>query len=269
MRFSPSRALVTGASSGIGAAFARALAERGADLVLVARRSDRLTALAADLHRTFGVEAMVVTLDLGVTGAADTLKEQVGDGQPIDMVVNCAGFGTYGPFVSEDTHRLRDEIHINIGAVVDITHAFLPSMIGRGRGAIVNVASLFAYQPAPNMAVYGAAKAFVLNFTEALWHETRRTGVKVIAVAPGPTRTEFFDAIQGMKPPQSVFQSPEQVVSATMRALDQRHSPPSIPSGGLANGLSRITRLVPRRTAIGIAARLTASPSAARTRAET
>lgn len=261
MHFSPSRAVVTGASSGIGAAFARALAERGADLVLVARRADRLTSLAAELQSAFDIEATVVVLDLSVDGAANVLREQVVDGLPIDMVVNCAGFGTYGPFVAQDGRRLQDEIQINVGAVVATTHAFLPPMIGRGRGAIVNVASLFAYQPTPNMAVYGAAKSFVLNLTEALWYETRKTGVKVLVVSPGPTRTEFFNALPGMRPPAQVFQTPEQVVNTTMRALDRRNSPPSIASGTLANGLSRITRLVPRRTALGIAARITAPPS--------
>lgn len=255
MRFTPTRSLVTGASSGIGAAFARALAARGSDLVLVARRAERLDDLASELRERFGIVATTVALDLSVVGAIEALQDRVADARSIDTVINCAGFGTHGRFAAEDAGRIRAEMQLNVGAVVEVTRAFLPSMLQSGRGAIVNVASLFAYQPAPDMAVYGATKSFVLHFTEALWHETRKTGVKVLAVSPGPTRTEFFDAIEGFEGvPERVFQTPEEVVARTLRALDRRDSPPSIASGGLANVLSRVTRLVPRRAAIGIAA---------------
>lgn len=257
MSYKATRSLVTGASSGIGAGFARSLAGRGSDLVLVARRGDRLENLASELREKFGVEAEVVVLDLSAPGAAETLKNRITNTKPVDTVINGAGFGTHGPFVSEDEVQVRDEIQVHIGAVVDVTRTFLPEMVHRGRGAIVNVASLFAYQPAPSMAVYGAAKAFVLNFTEALWHETRETGVKVLAVSPGPTKTEFFDSVEDLEVPEQVFQTPEQVVDTTMRALDRRNSPPSITSGGLAGVLSRSTRFLPRRMAIRLADRLT------------
>jgi len=258
MYFTPTHALVTGASSGIGAAFARSLAGRGADLVLVARRADRLTALASELQAKFATDVTVIALDLSVVGAVETLKERLTALRPIDTIINCAGFGTHGPFVAEDEGRVREEIQLNIGVVIDITRAFLAPMLSSGRGAVVNIASLFAYQPSPNMAVYGATKSFILHFTEALWYETRKSGVKVLAVSPGPTRTEFFNALQGLDDvPARVFQSPEMVVAATLRALDRRHSPPSIASGALSNALARTTRLVSRRTAIRIAALFT------------
>lgn len=258
MPFTPRLALVTGASSGIGAAFARALAARGSDLVLVARRADRLDALAAILRDESRVAVTTVPLDLALPDAVATLHERIaGAGMP-DTVINCAGFGTHGPFAGEEADRVQEEIAVNIGAVVGVTRAFLPPMLAAGRGAIVNVASLFAYQAAPNMAVYGATKAFVLHFSEALWHETRGGGVKVLAVSPGPTRTEFFDHLETpMDIPARVIQTPEQVVRATFRALDRRNSPPSVASGGLANLLSGTTRFLPRRAAIRLAASIT------------
>lgn len=257
MPFAPRLALVTGASSGIGAAFARALAARGADLILVARRADRLDTLAAVLRDDYRAAVTTVPLDLALPDAVATLGARIAGVGTLDAVVNCAGFGTHGPFAEEDADRVREEIAVNIGAVVGVTRAFLPPMLAAGRGAIVNVASLFAYQPAPNMAVYGATKAFVLQFSEALWYEARQGGVKVLAVSPGPTRTEFFDHLgTPMNIPARVFQTPEQVVRAALRALDRRDSPPSIAAGGLSNLLSRTTRLLPRRAAIRLAAAL-------------
>jgi len=259
MHFRPTHALITGASAGIGASFARALAERGSDLVLVARRTERLATLATELHTRFGVEVTTVALDLTSAGAIDILQAQIADARPFDAVFNCAGFGTRGPFADEDVHRIQQEIQLNVSTVVAISRTFLPPMIAQRRGALVNIASLFAYQPAPNMAVYGATKAFVLNFTEALWSEAHGTRVKILAVSPGPTRTEFFDTIAGFADdvPQRVFQTPEQVVGTTLRVLGRRNPPPSIASGGLANALSRGTRLVTRRAAIRIAAAIT------------
>ncbi len=250
-RLSP---LVTGASSGIGAAFARALAEQGSDLVLVARREDRLTALASELRGKFGTNAEVVVLDLGAVSAVETMKGRIMDPRPVDTVINCAGMATHGPFVSADGSRSQGEIQVNIGAVVDIARAFLPAMIREGRGTVVNVASIFAYQPTPDMAVYSAAKAFVLNFTEALWYESRGTGVKVLVVSPGPTRTEFFDSMGGYEMPRRISQTPEQVVETTLRALKRRDTPPSVASGLLTRVSALLPRLVPRRVAIRIAA---------------
>lgn len=138
--------------------------------------------------------------------------------------------------------------------MIDITRAFLPAMIREGGGAVVNVASIFAYQPTPDMAVYGAAKAFVLNFTEALWYESRGTGVKVLVVSPGPTRTEFFDSMGGFEMPRRISQTPEQVVETTLRALNRRNPPPSVASGVLTRVSALLPRLVPRRVAVRIAA---------------
>lgn len=255
MSFTPTRSLITGASSGIGAAFARALAARGSNLVLVARRKDRLDQLAAELDH---VQVTTCPLDLSLPNAAGRLRERVHDLESIDTVINCAGFGTYGTFVSADPMRLQEEISLSVAAVVDLTHMVLPTMLRQNRGALVNVASFFAYQPTPNLAVYGATKAFLLNFTEALWYEVRGTPVKILAVSPGPTRTEFFNEISAFdKVPRFIFQSPDQVVQATLQTLERRRVPPSITTGGFALIITRLTRMVSRRRAINIAARVT------------
>ena len=225
----------------------------------MARRADRLDRLATELREEFGIAVRTVPLDLGGSDAVDILRDRLASSQPIDAVINCAGFATRGPFIDEEGGRTQEELRLNIGVVVEISRAFLPPMIERRRGALVNIASLFAYQPAPNMAIYGATKAFVLNFTEALWSEARGSGVKVLAVSPGPTRTEFFDTLEGFAAtvPRQIFQAPEQVVRATLRALDRRNTPPSITSGGLASALARGTRLIGRHAAIKVAAALT------------
>jgi short-subunit dehydrogenase len=179
-------ALVTGASSGIGEQFARQLSARGHDLVLVARRADRLERLAEELPGA----AQVVPCDLA-TAAAD-LKPRVDElGLDVDLLVNNAGFGTYGRFVELDPRREAEEVRLNCEAVVTLTHAFLPPMLERGRGGIINVASSAGMQPLPYEAVYSASKAFALNFTEALWEELRGTPIRVLAVNPGPVPTEW------------------------------------------------------------------------------
>lgn len=179
-------ALVTGASSGIGEQFARQLSARGHELILVARRADRLERLAKELLGT----AHALPCDL-ITAAGD-LKARVDElGLDVDLLVNNAGFGTYGRFVELDPQREAEEVRLNCEAVVTLTHAFLPPMLERGRGGIINVASSAGMQPLPYEAVYSASKAFALNFTEALWEELRGTPIRVLAVNPGPVPTEW------------------------------------------------------------------------------
>ena len=250
MDYKGQRALVTGASSGIGAAFARELAERGCDLVLVARSQDKLTALADELSTSLGVATHVAVADLARPGAVTELAAELRDrGLQVDILVNNAGFGLHALLHRADAAMLADQIRVNIGALVDLTRCYLPGMIERDRGAVINVGSTAGFQPVPYMAVYGATKAFVLSFTEALWAETRGTGVAVTAICPGATDTGFFD-VAGDDAVLGRRMSPERVVRTALRALDRR-APNAIP--GVGNWLlANAPRFGPRRFVVRI-----------------
>ena len=179
--------VITGASAGLGVDFARQLSARGQRLVLVARRKDRLDALAAELGNARAVEC-----DLSEVGAAATLiADLAAHDEHVDLLVNNAGFGLAGRFAALDGTRQRQMIDLNCGALTELAHAVLPGMIDRKSGAILNVASTAAFQPGPGMAVYFATKAFVLSFSEALHEEMKPHGITVTALCPGPTATEF------------------------------------------------------------------------------
>ena len=238
-------ALITGASSGLGSEFARRLAVEGAHLILVARRKDRLEELAEELRTEHRIDVVVYDADLAQPGAGGNLAERIAaDGLTVDTLVNNAGTGNHGDFAILDPEKLADEVQLNVGAVVDLTRALLPQMVRSGRGALVNVASTSAYQPTPSMAVYGASKAFVLSFTEAIAYETRRSGLKVLCVSPGPMRTEFFDKLGTTRPGVGRWQNPQQVVDLTLRTLDRRWMPPSVISGAL-NAVPAVNDLPP------------------------
>lgn len=250
-------AVVTGASSGIGVEFARQLAARGADLVLVARRADRLESLAAAVRDEHGVTVHVVPADLALPRAGAALAAELGTrGIVVDTLIANAGFGTYGDFADEDGARIADEIAVNVAAVVDLAHALYPGMLARGRGALVAVASTAAYQPVPKMAVYGATKAFVLSFTEALWWEARHSGLRVLALSPGATESEFFDIADNGEQFGNRRQSAAEVVALAMRTLDRRNGPASVVSGAGNRLASIVARLAPRRLVIAGAGRI-------------
>jgi short-subunit dehydrogenase len=184
--------LITGASSGIGAELARGLAARGHGVTLVARREERLRSLAAELTEEHDVLAEVVAADVsGAEGRALLREELAARSLDVEVLVNNAGFGSGGPFVELDGAREAEMVRTNVEAVVALCSDYLPAMASRGRGAVLNVASLIAFQPVPFQATYGASKAFVLSFTDALHEELRDKGVTVTAVCPGPVRTEF------------------------------------------------------------------------------
>ncbi|SMH29481.1 hypothetical protein SAMN06295885_0319 [Rathayibacter oskolensis] len=251
--------LITGASSGIGASFARALAARGDDLVLVARRRDRLDALAAELREAHAVTVTVIAQDLGSASVGAELSAAVAaEGLRITGVVNNAGFGTFGDFVEEDPERLRQEIAVDIGAPVQISSAFLPALVAAGEGFVINVASLAAYAPTPRMAVYGAAKAFVLSFTESLWAETRASGVTVFALSPGATSTEFNavvgtdDATAGAR-----MRTPDEVVATALAHLDRRDPGPSVIDGRSNRIGANLGRVLTRRRTAALMHRIT------------
>jgi hypothetical protein len=254
MEYKGQRALVTGASSGIGAVFARELARRGADLVLVARSEGKLAALADELSGAYGVTAEAVAADLAKPSAATELAAALrARDLRIDILINNAGFGLFAPLDQADEAVLTDMVRLNVETLVDLTRLYLPGMLERDRGAIVNVGSTAGFQPVPYMAVYGATKAFVLSFTEALWAETRGTGVRVTALCPGSTDTGFFDvAGDGAQVGHRI--SPEKVVRAAFRALDRRAS--TVVTGGLESWmLTNSSRLAPRQLVARIAER--------------
>lgn len=244
-------ALVTGASGGIGETFARHLAADGMDLMLVARSGDKLDALARTLRESCGVRVETLAADLSQPGAGSKLLEAAGKRDlSIDLLINNAGFGMIGKFHELDSARAREMVALNMGAVVDITHAFLPAMLAQGRGGIVNVASLAAFQPTPYMTVYGATKAFVLSFSEGLWAEYRKQGIRVLAVCPGPVATGFFEASgrpeAGAGVPRRMMLTAERVVTDSLRALTANQM--VVVPGGVAGGLlSSLPRLAPRK----------------------
>ncbi|MER3388964.1 MAG: SDR family oxidoreductase [Microcella sp.] len=251
-------ALITGASSGLGAEFARQLARRGANVVLVARRLDRLTQLAAELHEEHGITATPLEADLVEPGAVDRVVATVTErGLTISSLVNNAGFGTRGRFDEEDPARIHEEITLNVTALVDLTRALLPGLYSAGRGSLITVASTAAYQPVPYMAVYGATKAFVLSFTEALWVEAQGTGLRVLALSPGATRTEFFD-IAGESARVGAFREPRDVVAAALRKLDGRNPGPSMIDGARNRATAISTRLMRRRGVAALTGRIMA-----------
>jgi short-subunit dehydrogenase len=249
MTFPYQTALITGASSGIGEAFAETLAARGCDLVLVARSADKLQALAQRLAQAHGRRVEVVVADLATLSPGAALKQAVERrGLKVDLLVNNAGFGTKGRFETLDPAREQQELLLNAGAVVDLSRAFLPDMLAAGRGAILNLASMAAFQPLPYMAVYGASKVFVWSFTDALWAETRGRGVHVMAVCPGPVETPFFEAtgVQGLRDtvPNLSVVSAQLVVNESLRGLLARKR--LVVPGALGHASSVFTRMMPR-----------------------
>ncbi|MCW3846997.1 SDR family oxidoreductase [Sphingomonas sp. LB-2] len=187
-------ALVTGASAGLGTGFARALAAEGHDLILTARRTDRLEELAAELRAAHGVTVTTIAADLADPGGAAGLIAEIGKrGLAVNTLINNAGFGANGAVAEVSRDTLIGMIDVNCRSLVELCHAVVPGMIQMRSGGILNIASTAAFQPGPFMAVYYASKAFVLSFTEALHEEVRGHGVHVAALCPGPTRTEFFD----------------------------------------------------------------------------
>ena len=190
-----STCLVTGASSGIGAEIARELARRGHGVTLAARREERLSELAEELSGEHGVRAETVSADVADEAARKRLKAQLMERNlTVEVLVNNAGFGTGGAFVELEAEKEADMVRTNLEAVVALTGMFVPDMVDRGRGAVLNVASLIAFQPVPFQATYGATKAAVLSFSDALHEELRGSGVTITSVCPGPVRTEFGES---------------------------------------------------------------------------
>jgi uncharacterized protein len=249
-------ALVTGASSGLGVDFARELAGRGAGLTLVARREDRLLALQRELAAA-GADVRVVALDLNDPGAPDRLAAGAeADGRPVDVLVNSAGFGLYGPFSKLDWERERAMLELDMLVPVHLTKLFLPGMLDRRAGWILNIASIGAYQPSPLYASYSAAKSFILNFTEALSYELRGSGVVATALSPGIVATEFLQ-VSGQRATR--YQRIAMMASPTVARLGVDallKGRPSLVPGRLNAASVWANRLLPRRASAALAHRL-------------
>lgn len=257
--FAGTTSLVTGASSGLGEQFARQLAARGSDLVLVARSADRLAALADDLRARHQITVTSVPGDLSRPDEVSRIAAFTATTQ-VDVLVNNAGFGTYGSFASADHAREHAEMMVNAVAVVDLAHAVLPGMLARRSGGIITVASAIAFQPSPLQAVYGATKAFALAFSEALWAETRGSGVRILALCPGPIATGFIAGLGDQTAASSAIYrrtaSTAAVVSACLRGFD--HDGMTVIPGLRTRFLTQGHRFLPRTVMARMAGKMLA-----------
>ena len=236
--------LITGASAGLGAEFARQCAERGEALALAARRRDRLDALAAAI----GGEVHIFEADLSLADSAASLVNALeAEGLQVDTLINNAGFGLAGRFAALPLDRQREMIDLNVRTLTELCRLVLPGMVERRRGAILNVASTAAFQPGPNMAVYYATKAYVLSFTEALHHELHGSGIRVSCLCPGPTESEFSDVAGSKSPALERIKGPAApVVAAGLAGLDRNRA---VVVPGWANKVTaQAHRFLPRAT---------------------
>lgn len=243
-------ALVTGASSGIGAEFARRLASRGMHLVLVARRKDLLEKLSDELHTAHGTKCEIIVCDLSnATQRAAMVAEIAKRNITIELLINNAGFAYVGEIETTNLQRIREMVQLNIEALTELAYIYLQGMMQRGHGAVLNVASVAAFQPIAYMGVYAASKAYVLHFSEAMWAEAREKGVTVTALCPGTTQTEFFD-VAGAKNflAKQRSQTPEEVVRCGLRALEKKRQ--YTVSGWINYILTLAVRLANRRTVV-------------------
>ena len=250
-------ALITGASAGLGEGFARALAADGHDLILTARRADRLEALAAELRTRHGVAVHVLAADLADSVApAQLMAEIAAAGLSVDTLINNAGYGLRGAVAALDADAQLGIIDVNCRALVALARAVLPGMIARKDGGILNIASTAAFQPGPWMAVYYASKAFVLSFSEALHEEVREHGVRVAALCPGPTHTEFADraGMTDMALFTKLASAPDVVVRDGLAALKGNQAVKV--SGAMNAVMAESIRFTPRALARRIAGSL-------------
>lgn len=237
-------ALVTGASSGIGEAFAGALARQGANLVLVARRENVLEKLAETYRKQYGVRVQVIPCDLSRPEAPEYVFKRVhGEPRPLRLLVNNAGIHTFGRFDRTSLAENQKLVLLNAYALMTLTGFFLPEMLEAGEGAVINLSSLAAFRSMAYLSSYAASKAFVVSFSEALWAELRTTGVKVLAVCPGAVDTPMNGSPRG---PRIKMQTPQQVVEMSFRALDRGQC--CVIPGGFQNfSMANLGRLLPRR----------------------
>ena len=252
-------ALITGASAGIGKCFAEKLAANGTNLVLVARSGAKLAQLGQKIQEKYKVEVEIIVQDLTELDASTNIFNitQVKK-LTIDLLVNNAGFGNYGEFAQTDEEQQIKMLQLNILALVHLTHKYLPLMQMRKMGSIINISSISGFQPIPYFSVYAATKAFVLHFSEALWAENKHYGVRVLAVCPGPTDTNFFavaDLPMDVVKKANSISTPEQVVNDALNSLEKGKS--VTVSGGFVNqAIVNISRFLPREMTVNILSKL-------------
>lgn len=250
-----STTLITGASSGIGEAFARRLAGLGRNVFLVARSEDKLATLCNELGRVNRIRAQYLALDISLPESPERLFDETEKrGLEVEMLINNAGFGSMGDFTKLELERELNMIDLNVKSLVELTQRFLVPMRNRKKGAIINVASTAGFQPVPFMATYAATKAFVLSFSEAVHEENRPYGIEVLALCPGVTETNFFEAAHGHKPPARVAQTPDEVVDTALSAL--AHNKGHVVSGWSNFLMVEAQRLVPRSAVVKVAGRM-------------
>ncbi|GIP25654.1 short-chain dehydrogenase [Paenibacillus sp. J23TS9] len=258
-------ALVTGASTGIGKAYASELAAKGSHVIVVARSKDKLETLAKELSSKYGIKAYALPADLSKPGAVRLLAEQIAElGLNVNILINNAGFGTHGRFEEISSEREQEMISLNVASLVDMTHQFLPYMQQQKNGIIVNVASLGSFQSIPYMATYAATKAFVLSFTESVFAENRHLGVRVLALCPGTTKTEFFDVIGTTEMPGGINGTPKSVVKAGFRGIEKGRS--YIIDGTSNYWLAQSVRFLTRKFTVIMTERMT-RPASSKTAA--
>lgn len=258
MSSTPGCVVVTGASSGFGKEFARRFAAAGADVVLVARRLDRLGVLAEELATAHGIRAVPIAADLALPGAAARLVEEIHTrGMDPDGLVNNAGFGIDGPLSTAEISDVTNLLQVNVVAPTELSVLMLPRLLAHDSAVLVNVASTAAFQPIPQLALYGASKAYVRTLTEALWKEAQGTGLKVLALCPGPTETEFFQVAGSERFKVGQMLSIAQVVDHAFDALGQRRAGPTRVAGWRNRLTSVAPRFVPTRAALAVAGSLT------------
>ncbi|MBA8816301.1 hypothetical protein FHX48_001374 [Microbacterium halimionae] len=253
--------VITGASSGIGEGFAHEFARRGNDLVLVARRAAALETIARTLRNAHDVHIDVIACDLSDLDAAANLPTALLErGVTASGLINSAGFGTAGEFIAEDPNRITSEILLNVGALTLLTRLLLPQLVAT-RGVIVQVSSNASHQPLPGMAVYAATKAYVTSFTEALWREMKGSGVRVLALCPGPTATEFFAVAGSETFKVGAVAEVKNVIDGAFRHLARSQAGPVLTVGKRNQLQGVLSRTSPRRLRLAVAARLVAEAS--------
>lgn len=243
-------ALITGASSGIGAAFAKELAKRGTNLILVARREDRLRRLCSQLEADYHIQCRVIAMDLAPLDASRQLFDEVKKQKlSVNILVNNAGIGVFGKLDETELEQNLQLIQINIITLTALTQLFLPDMLKEHKGVIINVASTAAFQALPYMSVYGASKAYVLSFTESLWAEYQKQGIQALALCPGPVATEFFHAMGSEINTLGKKEMPDIVARSALNAIN-KNKVYVIPGAKKNYILANVSRFVPRKIAL-------------------
>jgi hypothetical protein len=255
-------AVITGASAGLGAEYARLFAADGHHVALIARREDRLRDLAAEITSAYGIEVHLIAQDIGTPEGCAKVHESVKKwGRPVGSLVNNAGFGNNGLFWENDLAKELGQIRVNVAALTELTHRFLPGMIAAGRGRVLNIASMAGFLPGPYMATYFATKAYVISFTEALAYELRGTGVTATVHCPGPTATEFASVagVEGSR----LFDKTAQARACARHGYAAMRSGRPVVIHGFFNTLQALSaRVSPHSIAIAIAAKLNRPPRA-------